>query len=158
MFQNFNGCKYYQTKNGYFFSGKTLMHRDIWEYHNGTIPEGMVVHHIDHNRANNAIENLQLLDTRKHGDEQRGKNKNSKRGYIAQCPICGEMFYAVSKKKECCGSDCARTYYILRIEELKLKKYLARNDIPFNECYVGRSALEVWWGRKMWFTGKPSRP
>jgi hypothetical protein len=43
------------------FKGKTLkQHRIIWEMHNGKIPEGMQIDHIDRNRPNNLIENLRL--------------------------------------------------------------------------------------------------
>ncbi|HAS2179698.1 TPA: HNH endonuclease [Salmonella enterica subsp. enterica] len=38
-----------------------LVHRVIWEIHNGKIPDGMEVDHIDHNKLNNNIENLRLV-------------------------------------------------------------------------------------------------
>jgi hypothetical protein len=37
-------------------------HRIIWEIHNGAIPEGMLLDHIDGNGLNNKIENLRLVD------------------------------------------------------------------------------------------------
>ena len=37
------------------------MHRVIWYYFNGEIPENMQVNHIDENKLNNAISNLNLL-------------------------------------------------------------------------------------------------
>lgn len=42
-------------------SGKEYRaHRIIWEMHNGPIPEGMLVDHIDRDVYNNRIENLRL--------------------------------------------------------------------------------------------------
>jgi len=38
-----------------------LTHRLIWEHCNGDIPEGLCVDHIDGNKLNNRISNLQLL-------------------------------------------------------------------------------------------------
>jgi HNH endonuclease/AP2 domain len=35
-------------------------HRVIWTMHNGVIPDGMVVDHINNNRSDNRIENLRL--------------------------------------------------------------------------------------------------
>jgi hypothetical protein len=38
-----------------------LAHRFVWECFNGIIPSDKVVHHIDHNKTNNSIDNLQLV-------------------------------------------------------------------------------------------------
>lgn len=42
------------------------LHRYIWEKANGPVPEGFHVHHIDHNPANNKLENLELVDETEH--------------------------------------------------------------------------------------------
>lgn len=41
-------------------------HRIIWEVVNGTIPKGYDIHHKDHNRKNNSISNLELVESSKH--------------------------------------------------------------------------------------------
>lgn len=42
------------------------MHRDVWEFDNGEIPQGYDVHHIDRDRSNNNIDNLKLLSKQEH--------------------------------------------------------------------------------------------
>lgn len=36
-------------------------HRVVWEMHNGQIPEGLMIDHIDGDRSNNNLENLRLV-------------------------------------------------------------------------------------------------
>lgn len=63
--QEFNGVVYYRC--GYYFQKKgKRLHRTVWEHHNGEIPKGLHVHHIDGNRANNQITNLKLIDKSEH--------------------------------------------------------------------------------------------
>lgn len=72
--QWFNGVKYYEHKTGYYFRaalregrvGSRSMHRTVWEHHNGPIPDGFNIHHINHERGDNRIENLELVDAREH--------------------------------------------------------------------------------------------
>lgn len=42
-YQEFNGSKYTIGANGYYrktYGNRSLMHRDVWEFFNGEIPEG----------------------------------------------------------------------------------------------------------------------
>lgn len=53
-----NAGGYIQLKvNGRFY----YAHRIIWEMHNGQIPDDMEIDHINHNKADNRIENLRLV-------------------------------------------------------------------------------------------------
>lgn len=63
--QRFNGASYYRCGQYYQRKGVRL-HRAVWEYHNGEIPKGYHVHHKDGNRANNSIENLELMKGESH--------------------------------------------------------------------------------------------
>ncbi|QXV81852.1 hypothetical protein bas03_0025 [Escherichia phage JulesPiccard] len=60
-----SGLAGYSRKDGYVqvrVSGKAfLAHRIIWEMHNGLIPEGMEIDHINHNPGDNSIENLRVV-------------------------------------------------------------------------------------------------
>lgn len=55
----------YVQEDGYTritFEGKQyLRHRIVWLMHGRTIPEGMEIDHIDHDRQNDRIENLRLV-------------------------------------------------------------------------------------------------
>jgi hypothetical protein len=65
--QEFNGVRYYRKPPGYYKATRgDYMHRDVWRHHNGTIPDGHSVHHVDHDRANNHIGNLELLSDSAH--------------------------------------------------------------------------------------------
>lgn len=58
-----NGLGYLQLsmcKNGKQYTAP-LVHRLVWEAHVGPVPAGMEIDHIDRNRANNALSNLQLV-------------------------------------------------------------------------------------------------
>ena len=39
------------------------LHRLVWAWHNGEVPDGYEVDHIDNNPFNNSLDNLQLLTT-----------------------------------------------------------------------------------------------
>jgi len=80
-FIEFNNRKFYLSpKNGYYEAKVnknnvryTLrLHRAVWEFYNGVIPENYHIHHIDGNKSNNNIENLELLSpiehAKKHGE------------------------------------------------------------------------------------------
>ena len=65
--QWFNG-KRYKLYNGerYFSRGTKRLHRVVWEFHKGEIPEGYDIHHVDGNSFNNEIENLNLVKSSLH--------------------------------------------------------------------------------------------
>jgi len=71
----FNGYQYKKNKFGYWLGGSSgsksgdgSLHRAIWKYQKGEIPKKYDVHHIDGNKSNNSIENLQLIS---HSDHMR---------------------------------------------------------------------------------------
>ena len=53
-------------------SGWGMYHRDLYESVHGAIPAGWIVHHVDHDPLNNAIENLAAIDRKAHAAEHEG--------------------------------------------------------------------------------------
>jgi len=51
------------------------LHRLIWIYHNETIPEGMQIDHINHDRSDNRIDNLRLATHSQNLGNQKGSSK-----------------------------------------------------------------------------------
>lgn len=71
------------------------VHRIIWEMHNGPIPKGMQIDHINHNRGDNRIENLRCVSVLENmSNKTTYKNNTSK--------VCG-----VSKRSSRGGRFCA---------------------------------------------------
>ena len=63
------GRKFYKATNGYWVCSRARLpwaHRWVWMHHHGDIPKGFDVHHIDGDKSNNAIENLQLMTRSEH--------------------------------------------------------------------------------------------
>ena len=51
-----------RDKNGNWI----LKHRKVWEDYNGLIPENWIIHHIDGDKWNNKIENLEAMPRYEH--------------------------------------------------------------------------------------------
>lgn len=100
------------TKNGY-----VLYHRIIMENHLGRLLNKYeVVHHINHDKFDNRIENLEILSCKEHS-KKHGLEKGRKWA-ILKCPVCGKIFklpynetvfqkYPKDKTKaQCCSRSC----------------------------------------------------
>jgi len=134
--REFDGERFYLKKSGHYRNPNSCLHRRVWEKHNGPIPKGMVIHHIDHDPANNEIENLELMSwsehTRQHMNEpesiERQRASWEKKRAIGdivdvpfRCEQCGEdglgprkSFHSGALKKRFCSKKCARRAYYLR--------------------------------------------
>lgn len=71
----------------------TKLHRVVWTGVNGPIPQGLEVNHIDENKSNNSIDNLNLL-TRKENANYGTRNER-----VAKANINGKRSKAVGAYK-----------------------------------------------------------
>lgn len=111
--QNFLGFNFRQTKGGHYSYNMGLQ-QAVWLYHNGEIPQGHEIHHIDENKANNDIENLQALTKSEH------KKLHAKKGMPVRtmqkgefyCKTCEKKFIAIKTGKNYfCSKKCAYEFY-----------------------------------------------
>lgn len=76
------GGHYYRSYNKL----NAALHRTVWAYYNGDIPDGCEIHHVDENKDNNDIANLQCLTKAEH----RRLHKAGK--IVVVCEVCGRTF------------------------------------------------------------------
>lgn len=109
----FNGRKYSHKSDGYWRAtdgSRKPLHVAIWEAANGKVPDGYEIHHVDRNKDNNALENLQCLSIaehrRLHVKINRDKGILSPPKYKTICAECGKEFLATVKHGKFCSREC----------------------------------------------------
>lgn len=127
------------TKKGYIriSRGKLKMeHVLVWEEHFGKIPDGYQIHHIDGNKTNNVIENLQLVTPLEHKRIHQGcKIVNGE--WYKPCSVCGEYKPCTSEywyfsRGTINGKLCKKCYIkkSLKTREELIKKGWKRKNYP----------------------------
>ena len=137
------------TKHGY-----VLLHRIIIENHLGKILNtNEVVHHIDGNKKNNSIDNLEVLTREAHAKLHQ---KQIGREYVdLKCPWCNKIF---SKPRNtthlqkpskynctCCSKSCrGKLYREIQLHglTLKLKNAISENILTEYRKYIDEDNSE----------------
>lgn len=117
--QRFDGIIYKKRNHDQHYFRQAGIYRDVWQYYNGEIPDGYVIHHVDENPDNNAIENLQCMTQAEH---RRLHNENLTRDFKEfTCVVCGKTFTAMNLGiNKYCSEHCRqRGGYLARKTELR---------------------------------------
>lgn len=130
----YNGFKFTRDdQTGYYLSTALIngkrkrLHRYIWEIHNGTIPKGYSIHHIDEDKINNDISNLELMKSGRHSrlhhielitDEQ--KERRRKNLADSARPVASKWH----RSKE--GRIWHKKHYLKSIGEIPKQEYICQ--------------------------------
>ena len=60
-------------------------HRYVWEQANGPIPKGGMIHHVNHDKTDNRLENLVLVRSHREHVEAHGGSLNERRARVPDC-------------------------------------------------------------------------
>lgn len=162
--QRFNGILYTRwegerryfvclSKHGKLQRGNRYLHRAVWEYHYGPIPIGKKyhVHHKDGNRANNQIENLELLTCL---DHIRHHYRQDPEAWIELRK--GGLIAAREAAKEWHRSEEGRAWHLAHYQ--KTAERLHARDVPCTCVICGKDYLatraSVYCGRNCKATGR----
>jgi len=121
---------------GYFMAnavdkreGPLSLHRAIWTHYNGPIKDGYVIHHIDENKTNNDISNLQMMTRSDHcalhsnSEESLAKSSSNftnmwkdRIRYPMICEQCKKEYTTPfpDRSKFCCTGCRSKAYRIRR--------------------------------------------
>jgi hypothetical protein len=78
------------TPKGYIRINGDMAHRRVWRKHRGRVPVGFFIHHIDGNKQNNDIANLELVDALTHKRIHSGCRMRDGEWW-KPCRKCGEL-------------------------------------------------------------------
>lgn len=126
----FNG-EYFSLdpKTGYWQSTKTRerMHRYVWRFYYGDIPQGYHVHHIDGDKSNNDISNLTLLTPYAHAQiHKQNRSSETTAKLKANCEKIRPLTKAWHGSKE--GKEWHKRHYEATKDKLYIKKdYICLN-------------------------------
>lgn len=123
----FNGKRYTRQKDGrYIGSYGKILHRDIWEYFNGEIPKGYVIHHIDGVPSNNDLSNLQIMTQSDHIKLHQKIKK-----WV--CKYCGKEFESNNLGVEChfCSNVCKSKYDYENSREVRICEECAKEFLAY---------------------------
>lgn len=116
--QRFNGIIYRKNSQGHYVKFFSI-HRAVWIYYSGEMPNGdYEIHHVDTDKANNDISNLQCLTKAEH---RRIHMKTAPaREHI--CKNCGKLFTSTSTKShvDCCSKDCLQALSYKKRHETRI--------------------------------------
>jgi hypothetical protein len=142
---DWNGQRWYrmsgtrhQKRGHYRNPGGDLLHRAVWEYTNGPIPDGGVIHHRNHDKADNLPGNLVLKGSlSEHIREEhplsseeaarRGRKSHGGRALwdnrLPQrhtCRQCGGEFWSTGMRAMFCNGTCRARFRRARLRAAAL--------------------------------------
>lgn len=137
-------------RNGYYMTGRQyngkiyyfMEHRVIWVWHNGPIPKGLVINHKDYNRANNDINNLELM-TPKENSEYSRCHYNPPRGEKSgKAQLTNKQADAIKTLALTCGWSREQIEKISKVKRHNINRII--NGTRYPDAISKNDILEVY--------------
>lgn len=137
-------------RNGYYMTSAQydnkvyyfMEHRVVWVWNNGAIPCGLVVNHKDYNKANNAIENLELM-TQKENIEYSRCNQNPPRGEKSgKAGLTNKQADAIKTLGLVCGWSPSKIEALTGIKDYNVTRVIKGQRYP--DAISKENILEVY--------------
>src|SRR3990167_2182519 len=113
-----NHRKYFQ-RHGEWRSNPVYLHREVWKFNHGAIPDGFHVHHKNGDTLDNKPENLECVSRRKHSEQhrqqnsERMRNKNPARGLSYKAWLesaAGVIWRKIHARRQSARQRCAEKF------------------------------------------------
>lgn len=117
-------------KTGYYLNSTThqRLHRAVWESVYGQIPDGMQIHHIDHDKGNNEPDNLELLTAEEHRQRHADELTDEQRQFLRD----NLTLTALPAASEWHGSETGKEWHKKHYEEMKSFLYVRKKFVCQN--------------------------
>jgi len=135
----FNGRSYNRSPESSLHSDRSYfkcmgrsLHRDIYAYHHGTIPQGFQIHHIDGNPLNNDISNLEALTPAEHGKKHRGVCSDKKRENLANIRHMTKAWHKSPEGRQWHSEHARRSQAAMAMVECQCKQCGETYEVKLN--------------------------
>ena len=136
--KKFGGLKFYKNV-GKNFCCTISIHRFVWTYFNGEIPDGFDIHHRDFNHDNNDIANLELVtkDAHKKIHAAVKPTRRPEKKSTFTCAVCGREYEAANRgNNNYCSTKCKKSAERARVAEIRTcktcgKKFATSDEAKF---------------------------
>ena len=118
------------TRKGYIRIGSDMAHRRVWRKHHGPVPRGFFIHHIDGDKQNNDITNLELVDATTHKRLHSGCELRDGIWW-KPCHVCGEFkpidkdHWYISKEGWPLYGRCKKCHIRIVVEDKRRRRMAA---------------------------------
>lgn len=123
--------------------GNGLLHRDVWEFYNGPIPDGYHIHHLDGDVTNNDISNLVCISAAEHfrlhqDDRRRHGNSEGNLRHLAEIREKARDWHKSEEGRKW-HAEVSTPYLDLAREKLRKKRQEQQDNpvaVQCEECGV----------------------
>jgi len=117
-------------------------HVHVWEEANGPLPKGWIVHHKDHDKLNNRIENLEAMSRQQHMAEH-GNRRTIDGVEYKRCSKCKEertidLFYKTPSKCKRYTFIMGRCVFCWAEKQKENREKRKRNGVKLKTSRIGR--------------------